>query len=58
MSKLVKVGELEIRGRTAKLSLDAESGDPVRFFCFVEDLEKLLKGEFGYVRIFRDGSEA
>lgn len=56
MSKLVKVGELEIRGKTAKLSLDAESGDPVRVFCFVEDLEKLLKGEFEYVRLFRDGN--
>lgn len=57
MSKFLKAGEMELRGKTAKISLDAESGDPVRMFCFVEDLEKLLKGEFDYVRIFRDGDQ-
>jgi len=55
MSKFEKAGEMELRGKTAKLSLDAESGDPVKFFCFADDLQKLLDGKFQYVRIFRDG---
>jgi len=48
------VGQLFIRGKAAKIELDHESGDPVRFFMFASDLEKLVHGEFSYVRIFRD----
>jgi len=54
MAGLQKVGEIEIRGKTAKIVLDSESGDPVRFFCFLEDLQKLLKNEFDYVNVFRE----
>ena len=50
------VGEISIRGRAAKIVLDGESKDPVRFFCFAEDLEKLLDGKFQYVKIFRDSA--
>ena len=52
------VGEILIRGRAAKIVLDPTSKDPVRFFCFVEDLEKLLDGKFQYVKVFRDSGAA
>lgn len=52
------VGEISIRGKAAKIVLDGESGDPVRFFCFLDDLYKLLRGEHEYVRIFRDNEDS
>lgn len=48
------VGEITIRGKAAKIVLDGESKDPVRFFCFVDDLYKLMREDLQYVRIFRD----
>jgi len=52
------VGEISIRGRAAKIVLDPQGNDPVRFFCFAEDLEKLLDGKFSYVKVFRDAAPA
>lgn len=52
--KYSPVGEISIRGKAAKIILDVESKDPVKFFCFAEDLKKLVDGEFSYVKIYRD----
>lgn len=57
MVGLEKAGEIELRGRVLKVILDPESPNPVRFFVFVADVQKLLAGEFGYVNVFRDGSD-
>ena len=55
-AKYDPVGQLFLRGKAAKIELDHESKDPVRFFCFVADLEKLLDGKFSYVNVFRDAA--
>jgi len=52
--KYCPVGEISIRGKAAKIILDVESKDPVKFFSFAEDLKKLVDGEFSYVKIYRD----
>lgn len=56
MSKFVKAGEMELRGKTLKLIMANGDNDPLRFFCMVEDVEKLLSGDYQYVRLFEDGS--
>lgn len=48
------VGKIELRGKAAKIVIDAESGDPVKFFCFVEDLDRLLNDPSRYVNVYRD----
>ena len=52
--KYCPVGEILIRGKAAKITLDGESKDPVKFFCFAEDLKALVDGKFSYVKIYRD----
>lgn len=50
ISKFDLCGRLEISGKVAVLQLGEGS---VKVFCFIEDLERLLRGEFEYVRFFR-----
>ena len=56
--KFEPIGEIIIRGKVAKIVLDAKSKDPVRFFCFLNDLEKLVDGKFTYAQVFRDSAPA
>ncbi len=48
------VGKLYLRGKAAKIEVAGESEYPMRFFCFVEDVLKLMRGDLQSVRIFRD----
>jgi len=56
-SRFNSVGEIRIRGKAAKIVLDPQGKDPVRFFCFVEDLDKMLSDPSRYVRVYRDNDE-
>lgn len=51
------VGEIVIRGKAAKIVLDPNSDAPVRFFCFVEDLAKMLADNSRYVNVYRDNPD-
>ncbi len=53
LSKFEMAGEMEWVGKVLRIEL-GDREDPVRFFCFVEDVEKLLHGEFTYVKIYKD----
>jgi hypothetical protein len=53
LSKFDKAGEIERTGKVLRMWL-GDREDPVRFFCFLEDVEKLLHGEFTYVRIYKE----
>jgi len=57
-SKYDVVGEIVIRGKAAKIVLDPNSDAPVRFFCFVEDLAKMLADNSRYVNVFRDNVDS
>ena len=47
-------GEIEIRGKAAKIVLGQNDKNPVRFFCFVSDLANMLKNPSRYVNIYHD----
>ena len=47
-------GEIEIRVKAAKIVLGSRNDNPVRFFCFVEDLVKMLKEPSRFVNIYFD----
>ena len=51
------VGRIVFRGKAVKIALDHESDNPVKFFCFVEDLVKLLKDPSRYVNVYRDNPD-
>jgi len=51
-------GEMEIRGKTVKIVLDPQSKDPVRFFCFLDDVEGMVSRERSYVKIYKDQEAA
>jgi hypothetical protein len=53
MVRLEVAGELQIRGKVVKIRI-GDPGDPVRFFCFLDDVEQLIAKEMKYVRIFKD----
>lgn len=52
LSKFEKVGEMEWRGKVLSIKM-GDPEDPVECFCFLEDVEKLLHGQFQYVKIYR-----
>ena len=47
-------GEIEIRGKAAKIVLGSRNDNPVRFFCFVSDLANMLKDPSRFVNIYHD----
>lgn len=53
MSKFELAGEMEWVGKVLRLRL-GDPEDPVQIFCFLEDMEKLLHGQFKYVRFYKD----
>jgi hypothetical protein len=54
LPKYDRAGEMQrTEGKVLKLWL-GDPEDPVRFFCFVEDVERLLHGEYRYVSIYKD----
>lgn len=59
-SKLEKVAEMEMHGKTAIVFLDPMPGQTVceKMFCFVEDLNKLLCGDCEAVRFYRSEVQA
>jgi len=42
------------RGKVVKLRFPVPENEPMRFFAFKEDVERLLDGELEYVRLFLD----
>ena len=54
MPGLEKAGEISLRGKTLKIVLDPESNNPVKLFCFAEDVDKLLSEKFQYVNVFHE----
>ena len=54
MSKFVPHGKIYARGRVLKLEFDNGGHDPMRFFCFIDDVEKLLDGQKGDITIYLD----
>lgn len=45
---------MSVRGKVVKMVFPMPSGNPLRFFAFREDVEKLFSGEWEFVRIFLD----
>ena len=50
-------GKIYVRGRVLKLEFDNGAHDPMRFFCFIDDVEKLLDGQRDDVVIYLDRPE-
>jgi hypothetical protein len=59
LSKLEKVAEMELRGKTAVIFFDNQEEQQLkeRIFCFKEDLEALLHRQFDYVKFYRSQEE-
>ena len=53
LGKLEVAGELQIRGKVVKITV-GDPKNPVRFFCFLDDVECMVKGERVSLRIFKD----
>ena len=54
--KYVVAGRIVIRGKAVKISLGGEVGDPVKFFCFVEDIYKMLRDNSRFVNVYHDNA--
>ena len=54
MSKFVPQGKIYARGRVLKLVFENGGHDPMMFFCFIEDVEKLLGDKVKDVLIYLD----
>jgi hypothetical protein len=54
MAKWDVHGKMSVRGKVVKMVFDEESPHPMRFFCFLRDVERLLASRDGEVRIFLD----
>jgi hypothetical protein len=57
MSKFIPQGKILARGRVLKLVFENGAHDPMRFFCFVDDVDKLLSGQRDDVVIYLDHPE-
>jgi hypothetical protein len=53
VDKLEVAGELQIRGKVVKIKV-GDPEDPVRFFCFLDDVEGMVARERVYVTIYKD----
>jgi hypothetical protein len=53
LGKFEKAGEMSWTGKVLRIRL-GDPEDPVRFFCFLEDVEALLHGQLKYVKIYKD----
>jgi hypothetical protein len=54
MSRFDEQGRMHVRGKVFKLQFKIPNSDDLAFFCFKEDVEKVLRGNLPYVRIFAD----
>ena len=54
VSKFVPQGKIYARGRVLKIVFENGDHDPMMFFCFIEDVEKLLDGNVKDVLIYLD----
>ena len=48
---------MEIRGNAVKIVFKNEGGDPLKFFCVLNDVIALFDRELEYVRIFQDNEQ-
>jgi hypothetical protein len=55
MKKFEEHGRAFSSGKVVKLRFPVPNNDPMKFFLFREDLEKLLDGKMFYARVFLDG---
>ena len=49
-------GRIVTRGKAVKISLGGDAGAPVKFFCFVEDIYKMLRDNTRYVNVYHDNA--
>lgn len=55
MEKWKEEGRMEIRGKAVKIVFEGEI--PLRFFCVLDDVLKLVDRKVDYVRIFADNEQ-
>lgn len=54
LSRFKEHGRIFSSGKVVKLRFPIPENEPMRFFAFKEDLEKLLDGRLQYVRLYLD----